>query len=205
MKTITKILKNDIGVSESVLKRTKATGLDLAVLSEQLQDLKTDTCRDLDTSRSRIQALDEQMMAVDGVIHSIDHNIGQCQTVVLAVKETLESETGHITTALRQAEEEHQGRYAVLDERINAVDAVIRSIEEKQAQQQEAVHNRIQALEERMPQMESEMKALVVNAERIEQFQQRINARIVTVMKMSLAIIGVLIVTTIVLGVFFFK
>jgi chromosome segregation ATPase len=226
MKKVLKVVKKEIVKSESALKRAKATKLDIAILTEAIQGIKADACKDLDLNQKQILLLEDKVTMVDNVIHSIGENIAQCQTVIVSVKDTLDVHARDRAAAHHEAEHEHEERYAALDDRMNALGELIRSIDERNTQQYEAIQSRIQMLEERLPLLEdrvplledriplledriplleTNVKTLDNNVDRIGQFQLKINARIITVMRMSLMIIGVLVVATVVLGLIFYK
>lgn len=271
----TKVTRSDSVKSDAVLKRTKATKLDIVTLEKALNAQKADTCRDLELQEQRLQMLDERTASAEDVIQSINHNIGQCQNVIVAVKETLETHSGELSAALKEVEERHERRCMAIDGNVQALGELVRSIDEKHALQHDAALGRLQHLEEtipplearlpvlearlpvletqlpalearlpvletqlpvlqeklsaaeeqlpvlgeqirrieksiaplqeRLPLLESRLQALEGSMASIEQFQQKINARIINVMRMSMGIIGALVVTAIVLAMIFFK
>lgn len=257
----TKVTRSDSVKSDAVLKRTKATKLDIVTLEKALNAQKADTCRDLELQEQRLQMLDERTASAEDVIQSINHNIGQCQNVIVAVKETLETHSGELSAALKEVEERHERRCMAIDGNVQALGELVRSVDEKHALQHDAALGRLQhleetipplearlpvlearlpvletqlpvlqeklsaaeeqlpvlgeqirrieksiaPLEERLPLLESRLQALEGSMASIEQFQQKINARIINVMRMSMGIIGALVVTAIVLAMIFFK
>lgn len=264
----TKVTRSDSVKSDAVLKRTKATKLDIVTLEKALNAQKADTCRDLELQEQRLQMLDERTASAEDVIQSINHNIGQCQNVIVAVKETLETHSGELSAALKEVEERHERRCMAIDGNVQALGELVRSVDEKHALQHDAALGRLQHLEEtipplearlpvletqlpalearlpvletqlpvlqeklsaaeeqlpvlgeqirrieksiaplqeRLPLLESRLQALEGSMASIEQFQQKINARIINVMRMSMGIIGALVVTAIVLAMIFFK
>lgn len=204
MKTSIKVIKKKIDKSVSVIKRTKAK-LSIEMLADTIKALKAGTSRDSNNNKKHIQLLDDKVMMVNTIFHSIDYNLTQCQNVVLSMKDTLDVQTQDIALALTEAEQEYQGRYSGIDHRMNAMVELIRAVDERNTQQYEVIQNRFQVLEERIPQLETTIAALENNVGAIKELQHKINERIIAVMRMSLMIIGVLAVTTVVMGYIYFK
>jgi chromosome segregation ATPase len=205
MKTSIEVIEKEIDRPESILKRTTASKLDIAMLVDHIHDLHADTSNDLDMHQTMIRDLDDKITSVDNAIRSVGQNIDQCQTAVLSVKQMLDDQSHDLTAAFEGAGQEHQERYAAIDERITAMGELIRSIDERTVQQYEAMQNRIQSVEDRMPRFATEVTSLQNNVNRIELAQHKINTRIITVMRMSIVMIGVIVVTAIVLGMIFFR
>jgi chromosome segregation ATPase len=219
MKTSIDVIQNEIGKPESLLKRTIATKLDVALLVDHIQTVNSGTLRDLDSNQKQLRQLEDKVLNVDTDIHTIGDNIIQCQNVILSVKDTLDVQTRSLMDAFKETEREHEERFAAIDEKMDATADVIRSlddrmntvadgvrsVDEKHTQRFEEIHSRILALEERLPQLSVEVKALGSSVERLAQVQAKINVRILTVMRMSLLMVGVLVAATAVVGWIFFK
>ena len=181
------------GQTDNALKRVKATKLNLATLAATIQKLTLHTRRDLADSQQKILVLDEK-------IGKIDQNLDLTHQAVCAVNEMIVGHTDTISGGLIEAERQHDEMFTVIGTRVDAVTARVRSIEECQANRYAAALEKLEVLEERMPQMETKIKTLEGNLDTIENLYAKINLRIVSVMWMSLAIIGVLMVTLGVLG-----
>lgn len=245
MKPGIKILKNDIGNAERVLRQVRATKLDLESLAEQLQvltetaaakaelaaladniqelteskattrdlatlveiidGLRAERSGDLDRYEEQLRLLDDKFTKVDEEIHAIDGNIGLCQNVIHSVKEALDVQARDLSNVLKEGEQEYQEHYSALGDRVNTIGASIREVDERNVQQYGSMHGRLQLLEGQIPRLETELLSLGSNVERIEQLQLKINARLLTVMRMSLTMIGVLVAATVVLGLIFFR
>jgi chromosome segregation ATPase len=205
MKTSIKTKKNESRKSVSVLKRARATKLSIAPIADDMKTFKAGVRKELDKNQKQIRLLDDKVVLIDTVSHSIDHTITQLQSVLLSVNETFGVQTQAIATALNAAEEQYQERYTAIDNKVNTMGEVVHSFDEKNARQYEAMESRIQMLEERIPHMETNVKSLESTVDSIAQLQHKINARIIAVMRMSLMIIGVLGITAVVLGFIYFK
>jgi hypothetical protein len=209
MKTSIKILKSEIDKSESALKRANATKLDIALLAENLQAFKSDACKDLENNQQQIKLLEEKLATVGDVIHLLDNSIAECQNGVLAMKETSGVHNGEFVSGLKQFDLEHEDRYLALESRMISMCELIRSVDERNTEQYDAMQHRLQLLEERIPQLETNFKAFETSVDghvdRIEKIQRAINTRIISVMRISLMSFGVFVVTALILGLFFYK
>jgi len=215
MKTSFEILQHEIGKPESVLKRTGATKLDIALLADHVQDRHAAFCDDLKAVVHRVSvAVDDHRSSLAAAIKASDNEhlerIAAVEARIGTTEEwagTADEKMNAASEWMRAADEKMNATdewMRAAGEKLSATDESMRAADELALQHSMVVQNRMQSLEKRLAPLELEVASLGDIVENIERVQHTINSRLLLVMRMSVIMIGVLAATGVILGLIFF-